>query len=130
MLLRDLFPSLQRLGTGTKKSGSGNQYDYGRYGHHGQAYVTSQASNADMAAKSSWMKMPVSPFDRELREIDMEELPINKTAKPKNSTGDIGVARTTDQNAQDDASISSHGGGLEIRRDVTFSVEHQTRQNV
>lgn len=131
VLLRDLFPSLQRLGNSTKKSESGNKYDYGQYGQHGQAYVTSQVSKHDIGNKSSWMKMSGSHFDRELKEIDMEELPINKQTKPSTRVADreVGVARST-ESGQDDASISSHGGGLEIRRDVTFSVEHQTRQNV
>ncbi|KAK5072258.1 hypothetical protein LTR70_010510 [Exophiala xenobiotica] len=124
VLLRDISPGLQRLGYSTRTT-SGNKIP-----SHGGAYVISQASGANPDKKANWMRIAGRGYDnRDLNTIDMDEYPINKAEVTTS------VSRVNDghrgQGSQDDASVSSQGGPLEIRRDVTFSVSHvDVKQNV
>lgn len=126
-LLRDFFPSLQRLGKSSRKN-TGNKYTYENRGGHGAPYVTSQSSRPEMSTKSSWMKMSSADDDKD--GLDMDEIPINKskvtTAITHVPDHDIERHAGRGRGSVDDASIDSHGGpmvGNEIRRDVTFTVE-------
>lgn len=125
ILLRDIFPGLQRLGHSTRKTTSGNKLP-----SHGAAYVSSQATGVNADKKTNWMRMAGRGYDdKDLDTMDMDEYPINKADVTAS------VSRPNDshrgQGSQDDASVSSQGGPLEIRRDVTFSVSHvDVKQNV
>ncbi|KAK5102372.1 hypothetical protein LTR70_000157 [Exophiala xenobiotica] len=126
VLLREIFPGLQRLGYTTRKTTSGNKLP-----NHGGAYVTSQVPGVNPDKKANWMRIGGRGYDEKaLNTIDMDEYPINKAEVTASFfRANEGHRR---QNSQDDASVSSQGGGqLEIRRDVTFSVSHiDVKQNV
>jgi len=126
VLLREIFPGLQRLGYSTRKTTSGNKLP-----NHGGAYVTSQVPGVNPDKKANWMRIGGRGYDEKaLNTIDMDEYPINKAEVTTSVSRANGGHRR--QNSQDDASVSSQGGGpLEIRRDVTFSVSHvDVKQNV
>lgn len=126
VLLRDMFPNLQRPGQSTRRTTSGNKLP-----SHGAAYVTSQAQGASTDRKANWTRLGGRGHDeKDLDIIDMEEYPINKAETTTSvSKGNDGHRRRA---SRDDDSVSSQGGGpLDIRRDVTFSVSHtDVKQNV
>lgn len=141
VLLRDIFPGLQRLGQSSRRGTSGNRNpENGGGKDQGVPYVTTQGSAFDGGhAKSSWMKMPGSRNDKDLKEMDLEEWPINKSSTMTSVSrvpdvhphSEFGRKESREHGSQDDASVSSQGGPLEIRRDVTFTVERVVaRQNV
>lgn len=122
VLLRDIFPGLHRLGQSSRRTTSANKLP-----SHGAAYITSQEPRSVLEKKASWMRIAGRGYDE--KDIDMDEYPINKS----HVTSD--VSRVNDgqqgQGSQDDASVSSQSGHLDIRRDVTFSVMHvDAKQNV
>ena len=128
VMLRELFPRLQRLGQSSKHTVSGNKLP-----SHGAAYVTGQVKSAaprKERKEGNWMRMAGRGYDdKDLEDMDMDDYPINKAEVTTN------VSRANDghqgQSSRDDASVSSQGGPLEIRRDVTFSVSHvDVKQNV
>jgi len=126
VLLRDIFPNLQRLGQSTRKTTSGNKLP-----SHGAAYITSQVQGASTDRKANWTRLGGRGHnEKDVDTIDMEEYPINKAETTTSvSQSNDGHRRRA---SRDDDSVSSQGGGpLEIRRDVTFSVSHMdVKQNV
>jgi len=119
VLLREIFPSLQRLGHSTRRTTSGHKPS-----GHGAAYITSQASGMQPEKRANWMRIAGRGYDdRDLHTMDMDEYPINKA----DITANVSQVHDGHQGhgSQDNASVSSQSGGpLEIRRDVTFSVSH------
>jgi hypothetical protein len=113
VLLRDMFPKLQKLSSGHRsKGGSGNNYgnNYGKA--TGQKdYGQLSADNWRMQPKPTKNRGDSKDFD-----FDLDTIPITGTNK--------GVSTTEVELGHDGSSTSSarHAHG-EIRRDVTFTVE-------
>ena len=66
------------------------------------------------------------------RDMDMDTLPINalsKTQVVRETRREIRRAGSRDTTTHDGSSISSQETPMEIRRDVTFSVEHVNSRN-
>lgn len=115
VLLREVFPKLQRLGASSRNRSRPT-------GESGMIVMNPTQSRA-----SHWkdmMKLSGRGAVTEKDDLDLDEYPINsKSAQvTTNATKmDSGERRA---GSQDNASVSSHGlSGLEIRRDVTVTVE-------
>ncbi|KAK5072449.1 hypothetical protein LTR64_005080 [Lithohypha guttulata] len=125
VLLRDIFPGLQRLGRSTRETTSGNKGP-----SHGVACVTPYPTDANLGRNATWMRTAGRGCDgRDLYIIDMDVCPINEaevtTSSSRLNDGHRG------QESQKNASVSSQGGLLGIRRDMTFPVSHiGVKQNV
>ncbi|KAK5094999.1 hypothetical protein LTS08_008395 [Lithohypha guttulata] len=121
VLLRDIFPGLQRLGRSTRETTSGNKRP-----SHGVACVTPYLTDANIDRNANWMR---TADEDAMVKTYMDVHPINEaevtTSSSRLNDGHRG------QKTQNSTSVAFRGGLAGIRRDMTFPVSHiDVKQNV